>query len=189
MSEEGCEKCTDREPGREGESVPTEALVRAAFDSAVDSVIIADGSGVFVEANPAARAMLGLPGSGSISLPCHELFAHAGAGDPCFLRRVIVRGETIRDEEEHVVTAGGERRAVLVTASPLRFGRDEIAGAVFVLRDAAALEGLYEELRIEASTDELTGLSNRRELDRALAAELSRAERHSKPLAILMIDL
>ncbi len=166
-----------------------EALVRAAFGSAADPVMIADLSGCFVEANPAARGMLGLPGSGPISLPCDMLFAHSGTSDPCFLRRVIVRGETIRDAEEQVVTAGGERRAVLITASPLRSGSGEIAGAVFVLRDAAALEGLYQELRIEASTDELTGLSNRRELDRALGAELSRAERHSKPLAILMIDL
>lgn len=38
-------------------------------------------------------------------------------------------------------------------------------------------------------TDELTGLPNRRELDRMFATELGRAERSERPLSVLMLDL
>lgn len=47
---------------------------------------------------------------------------------------------------------------------------------------------LYEELRLQATTDELTGLYNRRVLSRRLGEESSRALRNGHPLAALMID-
>ncbi len=48
---------------------------------------------------------------------------------------------------------------------------------------------LYEELRVQAVTDELTGLFNRRYLDNRLDAEQSRAARNGHALSVLMLDL
>ncbi len=45
------------------------------------------------------------------------------------------------------------------------------------------------ELATLASTDSLTGLANRRSLDRALRTEWARAQRNGKPLSLLMIDV
>ncbi|MEO9102613.1 MAG: sensor domain-containing diguanylate cyclase [Burkholderiaceae bacterium] len=47
----------------------------------------------------------------------------------------------------------------------------------------------YERLRIEAQTDALSGLFNRRAWDRLLASEEERCRRHSHPAAVLVIDL
>jgi diguanylate cyclase (GGDEF)-like protein len=47
---------------------------------------------------------------------------------------------------------------------------------------------LYEELQLQATTDDLTGLFNRRHFGRRLGEERSRAVRNSHPLAALMID-
>jgi diguanylate cyclase (GGDEF)-like protein len=47
---------------------------------------------------------------------------------------------------------------------------------------------LYEELQVQATTDDLTGLFNRRHLNRRLREEKSRAVRNGHPLAAVMID-
>jgi two-component system cell cycle response regulator len=65
--------------------------------------------------------------------------------------------------------------------------RVQAAARVTTLREHL----LQREQRLEelAYNDELTGLWNRRYLQRRLAAELRAAERHGRPLAIAMIDV
>jgi diguanylate cyclase (GGDEF)-like protein len=48
---------------------------------------------------------------------------------------------------------------------------------------------LFEELRALSTTDELTGLPNRRLLARRLEHEIDRAQRFGKPVAVLAIDI
>ena len=45
------------------------------------------------------------------------------------------------------------------------------------------------ELSVQSHTDALTGLANRREFDRRLAEEFSRAVRHALPLTLLILDI
>ena len=65
--------------------------------------------------------------------------------------------------------------------------RVQAAGRVTTMR----AQLLSRERRLEelAYSDELTGLWNRRYLQRRLASELRAAERHGRPLAIAMIDV
>ena len=51
------------------------------------------------------------------------------------------------------------------------------------------LERVNAELSALSETDPLTGLANRRQFDRRLAEEWSRAVRHDVPLSLLMIDV
>ena len=57
------------------------------------------------------------------------------------------------------------------------------------LRYAVKLAESFEALRRLATRDELTGLLNRRELDRIMEYEQERALRFNGPLAVLMIDV
>lgn len=58
------------------------------------------------------------------------------------------------------------------------------------LKDAeTALRQMTEQLRRLASTDELTGLPNRRAFDQAFELEVLRARRHGLPLSLLLIDV
>ena len=52
-----------------------------------------------------------------------------------------------------------------------------------------ALRSMTERLKVLASTDGLTGLTNRRALDDALDTEMARNRRSNAPLALLMIDV
>lgn len=56
-------------------------------------------------------------------------------------------------------------------------------------RELQRRQGAERELATLASTDSLTGLANRRSLDRALRTEWARSQRNGKPLSLLMIDV
>ncbi|UFN46953.1 diguanylate cyclase [Roseomonas sp. OT10] len=62
-------------------------------------------------------------------------------------------------------------------------------GAVAMVRDITARKTAEAALETLASTDGLTGLTNRRGLDEALAREWSRAAREGRPLSLLLLDL
>ncbi len=91
--------------------------------------------------------------------------------------------------------AGAERMAILalgprITGQGLGHAEHELAGtlsfaAAIALKNAA----LVEELHSAATTDQLTGLYNRRALEERLHAELSRAGRHDLRTSIVLIDI
>jgi diguanylate cyclase (GGDEF)-like protein len=58
-----------------------------------------------------------------------------------------------------------------------------------LIRLNAQLDAMNVELAQLSSTDELTGLANRRRFDHRLAEEVARAQRHGLPLALLMLDV
>ncbi|WP_018231677.1 GGDEF domain-containing protein [Thioalkalivibrio thiocyanodenitrificans] len=60
---------------------------------------------------------------------------------------------------------------------------------VGVLRDISARKRAEEEVQRLATTDELTGIANRREFTRILNRELDRARRYGTPLSLIMYDL
>lgn len=57
--------------------------------------------------------------------------------------------------------------------------------AGLVLRNAS----LIQQIRKMADTDALTGLANRRMFERALAQEISRAQRHGEMVTLMMMDI
>jgi len=72
------------------------------------------------------------------------------------------------------------------------FSKEEIR-LLSMLADQAAVAifnaGLHEHANQEARQDSLTGLPNRRALDECLEAEVKRASRSGKTLAVIMMDL
>ncbi|MBX3145854.1 MAG: sensor domain-containing diguanylate cyclase [Gemmatimonadales bacterium] len=91
--------------------------------------------------------------------------------------------------------AGGERVAVLLLGprlNGLAYGKAERdLAATLAFAGAIALKNaeLVERLQNAATTDQLTGLFNRRALAERLEAEISRSVRHQIRTTIAMIDL
>ncbi len=91
--------------------------------------------------------------------------------------------------------AGAERMALLVLGpriSDKPYGRaeQELAGTLsFAAAIALKNAELVEQLHSAATTDELTGLYNRRALEDRLGAEISRSLRHQLHTSVLLIDL
>lgn len=91
--------------------------------------------------------------------------------------------------------AGAERMAVLVLGGRISdkpYGRAEMElASTLSFAAAIALKNaeLVEQLQSAATTDELTGLYNRRALEDRLSAEISRSLRHQVHTCVLLVDL
>jgi diguanylate cyclase (GGDEF)-like protein len=91
--------------------------------------------------------------------------------------------------------AGNERLALLVLGPRLNrlvYGRAErdLAGTLsFAAAIALKNAELVERLHSAATTDELTGLFNRRALEERLEAEISRSHRHQIKTSVILIDV
>src|SRR5690606_26073643 len=116
--------------------------------------------------------------------------ASSGAEDVSVARHV--------DEGAQLVIpldAGAERMAVLVLGPRISdnpYGRAELelAGTLsFAAAIALKNSELVEQLHSAATTDELTGLYNRRALEDRLSAEISRSLRHQVHTSVLLLDL
>jgi diguanylate cyclase (GGDEF)-like protein len=135
-------------------------------------------------------------------------------GDPAGLEDVIRTAEAraLETMAPAAVSEGDEH----ALAHPLRAGPDSterpgtVAGLVAVARRgepfaagdrelfhylagqaAVSLEnvGLHETVERQATTDELTGLANRRQFQESLASEVERARRFEQPLALVLLDI
>lgn len=69
------------------------------------------------------------------------------------------------------------------------FGRERWVRDVEEMDKRQKLQDLTWDLRLQATTDSLTGLSNRLKFDQVLARELLRAERYKTPLSLVMYDI
>ena len=96
------------------------------------------------------------------------------------------------------MAAGLATRSALLELSPEIFSATIVSSQIIwpvfsVISGVFALLSFTEEaqfkLREESNTDQLTGLANRRSMDNTLEKEWSRAIRHDRPLAVVMLDV
>jgi len=93
-------------------------------------------------------------------------------------RRALMTGRD--DEHEH---------SVELTASPIRSGEGEIEGVVVVFHDVSEMRGLTRQMSYQAAHDALTGLINRRELERRLEEAIDNARREKVRHVLCYMDL
>jgi diguanylate cyclase (GGDEF)-like protein len=172
-------------------------------DTVPDAVVVVDPGGVVIDVNPAAvRLMQRLhrgPAGDPVGRPLHDV-----AGPEA----VAVLGTTER-QDGHRVAEVAPGLWLDVQDEPVADPRGRPLGRILVVRDVteqqerqaaiealnarlaeqvAVIEGLRAELAEEAVRDPLTGLHNRRHLDRALASDLA-ARPRTGPLSVLVVDV
>ncbi len=147
-------------------------LAAAAIDALPYEIAILDAEGRIVRVNAAWRADVQLLERAEVASGVEAVLAGRAA-------------------ELSLEYAAGE-----VWASVLVRRLRDGAGALVMRADVTErrraeerARALQEALRQEATTDALTGLLNRRQLDRRVAEAVRLARRHGRPLSCLMIDL
>lgn len=99
-------------------------------------------------------------------------------------------GETVEQAEMFMRAPGEpEGRWHSVNASPVRDADGTIRGAVTISRDITELRRAVDKLTNAAVRDDLTGLLNRRGFHEQAALVVHIANRTSRPLALIYIDL
>jgi diguanylate cyclase (GGDEF)-like protein/PAS domain S-box-containing protein len=176
----------------------SDAVLRRFLDVLKDyAIIILDIDGKVVSWNAGAQAIKGYDAAEIIGQNVALFYTPEAqrVGHP--ERELSAAAVTGRYEEEGWrVRKDGTRFWAHVIITAIMDDDGELRGFGKVTRDLTQRKQAEEQmqnvislLETTARTDFLTGLDNRRSLDAALAASLSAAKRHSRPLSVAMIDL
>ncbi|MBU3937512.1 MAG: diguanylate cyclase, partial [Proteobacteria bacterium] len=84
---------------------------------------------------------------------------------------------------------GGIKRYLAFDAVPIYNRANELVAAIETLQDISERKKMEEDLERLATTDALTGLSNRHRFNELLQQEVDRAKRYNTPLSLIMFDL
>jgi diguanylate cyclase (GGDEF)-like protein/PAS domain S-box-containing protein len=106
-----------------------------------------------------------------------------------FVKRVLAGEITTYEIEKRYLHKSGSIVWVLLTGSIVTGAGGQPMYFVTQIQDISDRKKAHEALLTLATRDELTGLYNRREMDRLLAEEVVRARRHDRPVSLLLIDL
>lgn len=91
-----------------------------------------------------------------------------------------------------LISTRGVQGVLVVEDSKRKFTKSDLRSLELLVQQAAiALERarLYEQMERLSLTDALTGVANRRHIERHLKIELARAKRYNYPLSVIMLDI
>ncbi len=163
----------------------SEEQFRGAFETGPMPMCRLDGHGVFVQANPAMRRLLGL-GPDELTGRTLSSFASAGDREPLDFALVTADGAT---EAEYLEVRMRRDDGVTVWCEVAITAGSDLDGRGYRLVQLADIEDRKRrelELEHRVARDDLTGLANRMELHRRLA-ELLAAQRGA--VGVLFLDL
>jgi diguanylate cyclase (GGDEF)-like protein/PAS domain S-box-containing protein len=174
------------------------AFFRAIVDSLYDAAYFVDPDRRIMYWNKSAERLTGFRSREVVGRLCQDdILTHVDergtdlCKDECPLSKTLKDGRR-REAELYLRHKKGHRLPVLVRIAPVRNGRREIVGAVEVFSDNSARlarRARIEELERTALIDDLTGLPNRRCLERELAGRLGELERFGRLFGIVLIDV
>ncbi len=159
-----------------------EMLERIFAAVPIPLVISAKEDGRIVRANQAAWGFYGEDGRPPIA---GKTFANPE--DRRRLIEMLDRYGMVEAFETRMRLSGGCERDVLLAAAPIEI--DGIAGMVTGTIDITSRKQMESHLERLATTDPLTGLCNRIRFFSLTRAEIQRADRYGRPLALAMVDI
>jgi diguanylate cyclase (GGDEF)-like protein/PAS domain S-box-containing protein len=174
----------------------SEETYRTLFETSPHGVVYHDASGLITSANPAAQRILGLTlaqmqGRSSIDPRWQAIHEDGtefpGAQHPAM--QALQTGQSVSGVVMGVYVPDRGHTWLLVNAMPL-FKQGQVDSVYATFEDITERVLLARELRRQATTDELTGVANRRSLMLCLANEYDRVRRHpTMPCSVLAVDL
>jgi diguanylate cyclase (GGDEF)-like protein/PAS domain S-box-containing protein len=162
------------------------ALAEAIVASLPEGILVTDAAGRVTKANEAAARLFGMVLGELVGGRLDDLPVRAGREDP--VGRAL-GGETVRGVLVQVDRRDGTALWAEVGASPLAEPDGRPYGALSTWAEVTDRVRRERRMREEAETDPLTGLANRRTLERMLAVALDRAGRARREVGVLVLDL
>ena len=173
----------------------SERLNREILSGLQEGVVVVDTDTRVVVVNEAAAELFGLPLDELMDRPLSGIpvdllddRGHLLPNERLPLLRAL-RGEEVTGQVVRVVRRDGSLLWVEVHANPLHDEDGVLYGAVASYDDVTARVEQDRRVRHEADHDALTGLANRRSLERTLASALARASARGRSVGVVMLDL
>ena len=174
----------------------SEETYRTLFETVPQGVVYQDAQGRITSANPAAQRILGLTldqmqGRTSIDPRWHAMHEDGtpfpGEQHPAMV--ALRSRQPVKDVVMGVALPDKGRVWILVNATPM-LKLNRLEGVYSTFEDITERMQLSQELRRQASTDDLTGVANRRSLMARLTSEFERIARHpALHCSVLALDL
>ena len=167
----------------------SEARFRVLTESSLDLISVVDAEGVILYQSPALRSLLGYEPAETVGRNVSDL-VHADDLEPmrAALRRIIEARQSIEPMEFRMRHRDGMWRTFESLGTNC-LSNPHIHGVVFNSRDVTDRKVIQQRIQHLAYHDNLTGLPNRSLLQDRLAHSIARAERSSRKVAVLFIDL
>jgi diguanylate cyclase (GGDEF)-like protein/PAS domain S-box-containing protein len=173
----------------------SERLSREIVSGLLEGVMVIDTRTRVVLANEATARLFGVGVDELVGRPLSavpiDLLDDAGRllESDCLPLARALQGEEVRSMVVRLVRRDGTLLWIEAHANPLIDEEGELYGAVASYDDVTVRVEEDRRTRHEADTDPLTGLANRRALERTLASALARASARGRVTAVLMLDL
>jgi len=179
----------------------TRQLLHDVLNALPIGVWITDNKGNIIMGNPAGKQIwggeryVGVDRYGEYKSWWKDSGKRIGAGEWA-LARAVTKGEISLDEVIGIEGFDGVRKTILNSAVPLRDADGNIEGALVINQDITERRRNEEELKrvhalleLQATTDSLTGISNRLKFNEVLDREIQEALRYNNPLSLIMFDI
>ena len=171
---------------------------KTIVDNMADGVYFVDPSRQITYWNQGAERITGYASDAVVGHRCFEnILDHVDAAGNSLCHTICPLAATMRDGEPRDVSvwlrhSEGYRKPVRVRTAPVRNQEGTIVGAVEVFSDDSAVLRAEEDAnqaRLDASTDALTGMPNRRLFDAALAGRIESLSRYGRQFGLLLVDI
>lgn len=169
-----------------------EEVLHRMASAANDAVVMIDHHDVVTFWNRAAEQIFGFPAEEAIGHCLHDLIM------PERYREMMKPAFAVFSETGKGSFVGGMREVTALRrdgsefAAELSLSAVQVQGnwhAIGLVRDITDRKRAENVLKQMATTDPLTGVSNRRKFDEVLDAELKRAIRYQMPLTLVLFDI
>jgi diguanylate cyclase (GGDEF)-like protein/PAS domain S-box-containing protein len=160
-----------------------------------DGVIATGADGRIVFMNAAAEQLTGWTAAEALGEAMHAVYRIFDEHTRTPLDYIVGGPPADRDHADpgrssvRLVRRNGEETSVHDSVSEVRDDAHGCAGYAVVFHDVSQLRALAQQLTWQASHDSLTGLVNRRELERRLVGLVESAQSEGKQHVLLYIDL
>jgi diguanylate cyclase (GGDEF)-like protein/PAS domain S-box-containing protein len=150
-------------------------------------VSIKDRNKKYVYANRKLATLVGIQLDSIVGCIDRQLFDYTTFqdSDNC----VLDYGDYVEDKEVVIIKSTGEQRVFLSSKQPIFNVNKLIVGVLCVSTDITEMYFQQKKLEVEATTDPLTGLFNRRFLFTLGHKYLSNSIRFNKSLSLIMLDI
>lgn len=176
---------TDRGP-REKELLEREEKYRALFENSLDPIYISKRDGRLIDVNRAFLDLFGYTREEALTLNAKKTF---GSRDRQRFRETMRRSGYLKDFAVTLKRKDGTVMECLLSLNPIHEEGGRISGFQGTVRDITAIKKAQEDVRYMAYHDSLTGLPNRLLFTDRLEMAIVNAARHSRHIAVMMLDL
>jgi len=168
----------------------TGRFARDIIDNAGEGIVVYDRDLRYVLWNTFMKELTGLGSADVLGRAATEVFPHLSEQQIEELLRRALAGETVSSPDVHYFVESTNRAGwVSAVYRPYIDDDGEIIGVVALIRDITERKAAEQQIEYQAYHDALTGLANRNLFQEHLSLALALAQRRSKQVAVLFLDL